>query len=153
MLRFRLQTLMLVIVVVALVIPRVYDWFRQRPVAIIGYSSAEIDEQLAKGRPVLVLFTARWNLQSQGQLDASADGAWGIVRDNMMSVINADCTTKGSLGEKLMQQNGISILPAFALYSPNNPLSPIVVRELATESNLQSAMKQIADINADGTMR
>ena len=153
MLKFRLRTLLLVIAVVAFVTPQVYDWIRQRPVAIIGYSSAEIDEQLANGRPVLVLFTASWNLQSQAQLVAGADGAWGLVRDNRMTVINADCTMKGSRGERLMQQNGISSLPAFALYSPNDPLNPIVVRELATESNLRSALKQTMAMNMGGAMR
>ena len=153
MLKFRLQTLMLVIVIVALATPPVYDWFRERPVAILGYSNAEIGEQLAIGRPVLVLFTARWNLQSQAQLEANNNRVWRIVRDNTMSVINADCTTKGSQGEKLMQQIGISNLPAFAIYSPNDPLNPMVFGELPNESNLRSALKKTADMNADGTMR
>lgn len=151
MLKFRLQTLMLFILIVALATPRIYDWFQQRPVELGGYSNTELARQLSKDRPVLVLFHASWNLQSQAQLSANSDRIWSIVRDNTMSVMNADCSTKGSQGERLMQQVGISKLPAFAIYSPSDSRNPTVVSELANESNLRSALKQIADIKRDRT--
>ncbi len=144
MFRFRLRTLMLLFVLVALVAPVLYDQFQQRRVESVGFSKAELARRLSGDQPILVLFHARWNSQSDNQLSAASDTIWHIVRDNSISVLDADCTTKGSPGDRLMQQIGITRLPAFALYSPSDPLSPIIHDQLASESNLRFALKRIS---------
>ncbi|GAB5404698.1 MAG: hypothetical protein Aurels2KO_29290 [Aureliella sp.] len=141
MFRFRLRTLMLLVLISALTIPQMYNWFHQRRVVPVGYTSAELARRLSDGQPVLVLFHASWNQESHSQLAKSHDEIWRFVRDNSVSVLNADCTVKGSQGERLMQQIGISRLPAFAIYSPTAPKSPVLSDTLADEASLRSALK------------
>lgn len=145
MFRFRLRTLLLIMAIAAVATPRIYDWLQRRPITTTGFTAAQLASRLSDQRPVLVLFHARWNQQSQNQLSGKGDELWSIARENSISVMNADCTTRGSQGDKLMRRIGISKLPAYALYSPDDPNTPVVVGKLANATNLRLALKQLVN--------
>ncbi len=67
---------------------------------------------------------------------------WSLLRDESVLALSADCSSSGAPGERLMRQIGISTLPAFAVYMPDDPTNPVVVSELATESTLRAALER-----------
>ena len=152
MFRFRLSTLMLFVVIAALATPPIYRHFKEKPIELAPYSHVALKDQLSSNRPAIVLFLARWELQSQHQITNSTS-MWALMRDKSVLAMSADCTSIGAPGEKLMRQIGISTLPAFAVYMPNDPTNPVVVSELATESTIRAALAQSSSSTKDRTKR
>lgn len=152
MFRFRLSTLMLFVVIAALVTPPIFRHFNEKPIELAPYSHVALKNQLSSNSPALVLFHASWDLQSQLQITRS-NTMWALMRDKSVLAMSADCTNTGAPGEKLMRQIGISTLPAFAVYTPNDPTNPVIVSELATESTIRAALAQSSSSTKDRTKR
>ncbi len=134
---------MLVVAMVALATPSVYRYIKQKPTELVQYSPVALKDQLSNHGPALVFFHARWDLQSQRQITQSSP-MWSLLREESVLALSADCTSPGASGERLMRQIGISTLPAFAIYMPNDPTNPVVVPELATESTKHAALERFS---------
>ena len=141
MIRFRLSTLMLFVLLAALTTLPIYRHFREKPIELTPFSQVALTDQLSSNGPAVVMFHASWNMESQRQLHNS-DSMWALIRNKSVLAMSADCTRAGAPGEKLMRQIGVSTLPAFAVYSPNDPTNPVVVSQLATESTIRAALSQ-----------
>ncbi len=143
---------MLFVVIAALAMPPIYRHFKEKPIELAPYSHVALTNQLSSNGPALILFQARWDIQSQRQI-TNSNSMWALMRDKSVLAMGADCTSTGSPGEKLMRQIGISTLPAFAVYMPNDPTNPVVFSDLATESTIRAALAQSSSSTKDRTKR
>ena len=99
---------------------------------------ARIDAELAKGRVVLVDFTADWCLNCKvlertvlhsDEVTAKLDGINGVI-------LTADWTYRNPEITEMLNQLGGEQVPVVAIFTPENKTSPIVLRGMFTSATL-----------------
>ncbi|MGL4943484.1 MAG: cytochrome c biogenesis protein CcdA [Thermoguttaceae bacterium] len=91
---------------------------------------AKIDAALARGQIVAVDFTADWCLNCK-VLDAtvlqSREVQDAFAQHNVV-LIHADCTRRDLPGSVLLRSLGVESVPTLAIFRPQSPNAPLVIR-------------------------
>jgi thiol:disulfide interchange protein len=108
------------------------------------FSPERLQELREEGQPVLVSFTANWDMLAQlnhrqvagYQRLVEAAGAGRVTR--MVS----RGTEKSDLARQIRQELGANSTPTVAIYPAESTLAPVVLHGLITEGNLMEALAQ-----------
>lgn len=141
--QFRLVKLFMVIGIAALISLGLRYRYLNRPVSFEPYSAQRLSERLKAGDAVIVVINANWSLSSEFQRDYISQELGRPLRRHRVATLEADWTTRSRETQSLMEQLGITRLPATALFTPASPDSPTVYRVPIDEDKLLSSIEAL----------
>jgi thiol:disulfide interchange protein len=107
------------------------------------YTPATLETALASGKRVAVDFTADWCINCK-VLEANVLESKPILKvldEEKIVSLTADCTRKGD-ATAFLKKLGSEQVPVLAIFDPNNPEQPIVLRGFYTQKTLIELLKQ-----------
>ncbi len=115
------------------------------------FDRATLDAELAKGRPVVVDFTADWcmNCKFLERTILHTPEATAVFDAKNAVTLTADWTNQNGDSpdileiNELLDANGARQVPTLMIFSPKNPEKPIVLRGLYTKAALFEAMESV----------
>ena len=142
MIRFRLRTILSFVALSTLSALLVVESIRSMPPSWESYSPERLTGALKSGRIVLVTFSADWDATCYSHEKPSINSltSYRALRSNGIVTLRADYTHFDPSVVELMKKNGISTVPAFAMYSPKAPDVPVILRDLVSEAHLIEAI-------------
>ncbi|MDR0706180.1 MAG: thioredoxin family protein [Planctomycetaceae bacterium] len=109
-----------------------------QPYTLSAFESARV-----LNRPIIVDFTADWCVNCK-VLEAAVlktDSVQKLLDEKQIISLVADCTRQGEATE-LLKRLGSEQVPVLALFDPNNPSQPIVLRGYYTQKTLTELLKK-----------
>jgi thiol:disulfide interchange protein len=108
------------------------------------YTLSEFESARASSQPVLIDFTADWCVNCK-VLEATVlktDSILKLLDEKHIVSLVADCTRQGEATE-LLKKLGSEQVPVLALFDPNNPSQPIVLRGYYTQKKLIELLEKL----------
>lgn len=106
-----------------------------------AYSSAALQEYLRDGKTVLVTVDADWAIKPLDRPFFMSPDVSKIVRQKGFVTMTANWTTRSPEVDSLMAEIGRKEAPVLAVFSPENPDSPIVLNWGDKESKIVAALQ------------
>ncbi len=105
-----------------------------------------IDDALAAGRPVVVDWGADWcwNCIVLEKTVLSAEDVQKHFADKNTLLLKADLSHSNPLGEDLLARLNTRAIPALAIFSPKDPLRPVVLRDGYTRQRVKDELAKAA---------
>ncbi|MDR2439351.1 MAG: thioredoxin family protein [Planctomycetaceae bacterium] len=108
------------------------------------YTFSEFESARTSNKPVIVDFTADWCVNCK-VLEAAVlktDSILKLLDEKRVVSLVADCTRQGEATE-LLKKLGPEQVPVLALFDPNNPSQPIVLRGYYTQKKLIELLNKL----------
>jgi thiol:disulfide interchange protein len=110
------------------------------------FSDAGVRESLAAGRPAFVYFTADWCVTCKVNERVLAEPRVAAELERLgYDVFRADWTRRDEAIRRALAALGKAGVPAYAVYTPEQPDHPRVLPELLTEEGLVGALREVAE--------
>lgn len=111
----------------------------------IAYDQAKLKSLRSQARPVLLLFTADWdvngkNLQRQIESDPYL---MALIAQHKVTPMLADWTEPSAEIRRGLEEFDISTVPTLAVFPPRHSVGPVVLRDLRTLAETQSAFAAV----------
>jgi thiol:disulfide interchange protein len=107
------------------------------------YTVSAFESARALNQPIIVDFTADWCVNCK-VLEATVlktDSVRKLLDEKQIVSLVADCTRQGEATE-LLKKLGSEQVPVLALFDPNNPSEPIVLRGFYTQKTLTGLLEK-----------
>jgi thiol:disulfide interchange protein DsbD len=113
------------------------------------FSIAALDAGLASGKPVVVDWTATWCINCRAVEAGVLDSArvQQAFRQQGAVLLRADITDHNPAAEALLAKLDGRAIPFLAIFSPEAPLQPTVLRDLYTRERVISELKQASRLS------
>lgn len=108
-----------------------------------AFSIAALDEALAQKRPVVVDFTASWCINCRA-VEAGVLQSQEVEEAFKWShalLLRADMSARNPPVEALLAKLQSRSIPVLAIFSPDEPLAPVVLRDIYSREQVISAMR------------
>jgi thiol:disulfide interchange protein len=108
------------------------------------YTLSAFESARALKQPILIDFTADWCVNCK-VLEAAVlktDSVQKLLNEKQIVSLVADCTHQGDATE-LLKKLGSEQVPVLALFDPNNPSQPIVLRGYYTQKKLIELLEKL----------
>ena len=109
------------------------------------FTEQRLNQSLAQGQPVLVDFTADWCTSCK--LFALAvlhtDEITALIDEKNVVSLEADCTKTDMEGRVFLRKYGSESVPALALFLPDNPTQPIIIRGGAYKKTVADLINRV----------
>lgn len=104
-----------------------------------------ISEALAKGQPVMVDFTADWCLTCKvvERTTLNTDATAAVVSKYDIVPFRADWTDGSDEIREVLDRLGSTSIPVLAVFSPDNPKEPIILRDAWTQAALLQELESV----------
>ncbi|MDR3197474.1 MAG: thioredoxin family protein [Planctomycetaceae bacterium] len=108
------------------------------------YTLSKFDSARKSNQPVIVDFTADWcvNCKVLEAMVLKTDPVLKLLDEKRVVSLVADCTHQGEATE-LLKKLGSEQVPVLALFDPNNPSQPIVLRGYYTQKKLIELLEKL----------
>lgn len=108
------------------------------------FSVAALDDALQQGRPVVVDWTADWctNCHVLEALVLSSDPVRSEFAASKAVLLKADLSRDNPPASALNAKLGGQSIPALAIFSPDHPLAPVVLRDGYTRERIIAELRQ-----------
>lgn len=120
-----------------------YEWHAFDPKAVT--------ETLAKGQPVMVDFTADWCLTCKvvEKTTLNTDETAALISQYGIVPFRADWTDGSDEIRDVLKKLGSTSIPVLAVFSPENPKEPIILRDAWTKAALLQELEKAAGPKGD----
>jgi len=144
-LRFRLSTILLLMIPLAVLSFCLSLAQSDRPIKWVDYSKANLTRSLEENHPVMIYFSADWDLTSVYNEKDSIDTWWvrHLLRKNRVVTMRADMTNRKPDVVDELESIGRQTVPVIAIYTPGAGSSPSILDGLMTEEQLCDALRNI----------
>jgi thiol:disulfide interchange protein len=108
------------------------------------YTLSAFESARVSNRPVIIDFTADWcvNCKVLEAMVLKTDPIRKLLDEKQVVSLVADCTHQGEATE-LLKKLGSEQVPVLALFDPNNPSQPIVLRGYYTQKKLIELLENL----------
>jgi thiol:disulfide interchange protein/DsbC/DsbD-like thiol-disulfide interchange protein len=108
------------------------------------FTVSRLDQEIAKGKPVFIDFTAEWCLTCKvNEKGVLADAAViSAFRERGIVPLKADWTNGNPEITLLLSKFGRSGVPLYVIFPPNEPGSPIILPEVITTGIVMEALQK-----------
>lgn len=106
------------------------------------YSPENVASLLMQRKTVLISLYANWDTSTvmHEQIALSNPKMGRFLSDYNTTTLRADATHADPIVKKLMNDLQIETVPAFIIYSPKYPQSPIILQGLTSEEQLRQSI-------------
>lgn len=113
------------------------------------FSEQAVVEALDDGRPVMVDFTADWCLTCKvvEKTTLTTEETRKLVAEHGIVTLKADWTDESDDIRRILNRLGADSIPVLAVFSPQRPSEPIVLRDLWTQATLHEEIDRVIDEN------
>ncbi len=139
--RFSLKSILALVSIASLgsIVARAY--LDAMPLKLTPYTKVARDSALSAGRCVVVTIYANWDSNTVDRLNLLSRDVTKRIRGKDMLAMDADWTQNSASTSVLMQELGISTVPALVFYNPKAPKNPTVILDIPSEIDVLNAIE------------
>ncbi|MCA9126792.1 MAG: hypothetical protein KDB22_06900 [Planctomycetales bacterium] len=141
--QFGLRTLLVLIAIAAWGSLQLNVYLRTRPPTQEAYSAADLQQHLNQGRVVMVTVDADWALNPTARPRFMSAEVSRQIRARGIATMTADWTRRSPSVDQLMRSIDRNMIPALAVYSPRDPLNPIILPGDASDSLIVATLESL----------
>lgn len=114
------------------------------------FTVAALDQALAEGRPVVIDWTASWciNCRAVEAAVLNTEEVHKAFTNNNAVLLKADITEPHPVAQELLGKLGARAIPVLAIFSPEAPHQPVVLKDWYTREAVITAVQEAADTPA-----